>query len=177
MILLHWREPWLHLVCVTGLCSCSHKLLVDFLSDDSWAQRMYEYSRILLEITSLTFFSPVMFGSTLSLWAIQLPVPGHPGTVVLGMGSILRLGSQLRPVIGLATPTTLSHHCPSTSYRQDRCGSKVLWLDWCPRPSAGNLFWLQMVEGHVLCGQEEMRDGKIKDAFGGGIWEVERSGL
>lgn len=61
---------------------CSHQLQ----EEASLMTPTYEDSRIILGITSLTFFFlflllSVVFGSALGLWAIQLPVPRYPGSV------------------------------------------------------------------------------------------------
>lgn len=88
----------------------------------------YEYSRKSLGISSLTFFFlfwPVLFGSTLDLWAIQLSVPGHPGCVGYGfplMGWASVYTSHILPL-----PPTLSHHRPAHLAGRTGCGSKDLW--------------------------------------------------
>lgn len=59
------------------------------LSHDNWFRhRYYGYSRVLVRIISLTFKS-IMFGLFLSLWTIQLAVPGHLGSVGHGLPLML----------------------------------------------------------------------------------------
>lgn len=94
----------------------------------------------IAELHSLAFISlalrvgAAMFDSTLSLWTVQS---------VLGMGSLSWSRPQVRPVIGWPLSQALSHHCPSTSYRQDRLQVEGMWLGSCPRTTTGSLVWLQ----------------------------------
>lgn len=61
--------------------------------------------------------------------------------------SLQQLGPEVRPVIAWPLPQALSNHCPSTSYREDRLGWKVLWLSWYSITSSGSLDWLLKISG------------------------------
>jgi hypothetical protein len=87
-----------------------------------------EYRRISLGI--IYCFFPVLFCSTLSLWAIQSRVPGYLDSV--DMGSLLWHAPQVRPVIGWPLPQVLYHHCLRRCCQQDRLYFKGFVAGWCP---------------------------------------------
>lgn len=61
-------------------------VVVQSLSDDClFGTNLYDCSRISLSIITLTFFSLVLFGSILTLWAIQSLGPDDPGSVRIGL--------------------------------------------------------------------------------------------
>lgn len=45
------------------------------------------------------------------------------------------------------TTSTSADKYPSTFYRQDRCGSNILQLDWCSSPTNKRLPWIQKMDG------------------------------
>lgn len=59
-----------------------------------------------------------MFDSTTTLWAIQPPVPCHPGIVRHRL--LLISGSQVKANIGCPHQQDQCHYCPSTSCRRER---------------------------------------------------------
>lgn len=90
------------------------------LSDgDGAGPPISEYNKVSLGIISLTFYCcSVIFGSTLGLKAIKLPVPGHPGPV--GTASLLGLGSQVRMFIYWPLPQ--AYFACSTALGKRFCG-------------------------------------------------------
>lgn len=66
--------------------------------------------------------------STLGLWALQPPIPSHPGSI--GSGVPLVAWASNYTSHWLATPTNSEPPLPYTSCRQGRV--KFLLLGWCP---------------------------------------------